>query len=452
MKKPSTILALLFLFFSASCALFKKPPRPYPTGLQFPLVEDGGITVAPASNDLIRGHDGKVYLAEYTGSVVCLESLSRQILWNYKADDPFAFPPVVGDTALYISDENNVLHVLDFDGRLLFQKNLGGPITAGPKEKDGKILVGIGGGRLLALDPQSAGSQIWEFQAEGNIRTAPVFAAGRVVFGTDDGHVHGLDTQGRPVWTYLARGAITNSAVAAGSRVYFGTDERYVYCLDAVKGKKKWAFRLGGVPLWPPLVVDRKLVFTAGNSVVYCLRGKTGEIVWWDSVPSRILYAPELAGDRILVSSSSTEITAYDIHTGNPSGSFKASGDLVAGALWLDPHILILRKSGDAIEKKAEFLKKEVRLDISSSRSPPQRQGEPIEFQASAVGFHLPSFELTVFDEERRPVFQKASADGVWLWIPDVPGIFRIHVRAVDAKQECESEMIFSIEKRSGKT
>jgi outer membrane protein assembly factor BamB len=53
------------------------------------------------------------------------------------------------------------------------------------------VYVGSSDGRLYVLDAQS-GKKVFEFDAGSGITTSPALAGGRVVFGTQDGHLYVL--------------------------------------------------------------------------------------------------------------------------------------------------------------------------------------------------------------------------------------------------------------------
>jgi hypothetical protein len=270
-----------------------------------------------------------------------------------------------------------------------------------------------------------------------------------MIFGADDGRLYALDRTGQTVWSFEARGKIRTPARASDSRIVFGTEDGWIYCLNPLSGKKKWAFKLGGRPLSSPITIGKRIVIVASNSTCYCLSSKNGEIVWWKAVPSRILFEPVIAGDRILLSSASPEVTVLELATGEVLGSDRFEETLSAGVLWLNPDVFAVIREPGKEEEKGIFLRKEVKLSVTSSRTSPQRVGEAIEFQAAAVGFFRPKFVFAISDNDERRVLRSENTEDSWIWFPEKPGSYRIHVRAFDEKQTREAEISFVIEKRS---
>jgi outer membrane protein assembly factor BamB len=181
------------------------------------------------------------------------------------------------------------------------------------------------------------------------------------LFGTDNGRVHALDDNGKPVWTFAARGPVRVDPAASDGRIYFATEERYFYCLEAATGKKKWVFRLAGTLVSPPKPTGRLVVFAASDSVAYCLRARNGEIAWWQSIPSRVVHGLSVADGIVLVSSSSPDVIGFNLKAGFRTGSYRAAGDLRAGAEWATPYLVLIEPDPMSAGEKIVFLKRDRR-------------------------------------------------------------------------------------------
>ncbi len=75
-----------------------------------------------------------------------------------------------------------------------------------------------------------------------------VSADGRVYFGTSaDDRLVCLDAKtGRPLWTFFAEGPIRLAPAIDAGRVYFGSDDGHAYCLDAADGRLIWKHNAAG--------------------------------------------------------------------------------------------------------------------------------------------------------------------------------------------------------------
>ncbi len=101
-------------------------------------------------------------------------------------------------------------------------------------------------------------------------------------------------------WTFYAEGPVRFAPTVCAGRVYFGSDDGHVYCLDAATGTLVWKRRAGAsdekvlgngrmISLWPvrtSVLVDNGMVhFAAGvfpyeGLYVYALNAEDGSVLW----------------------------------------------------------------------------------------------------------------------------------------------------------------------------
>ena len=334
-------------------------PRPEPLG--FPLMEESALPFEGTAKGPVIVRYGTAYFSTEEGSLYSVDVLSRRIVWKFKADGEIPAAPEIGEEGVLIRGAGNTIHVLDPDGREIFETIPASPITTAAREFQGRIYFGCGNGRFMALDIQKQGRPAWEYDAGAAVCSGPLFFGGLVIFGAVDGRVHALDVQGKSVWTFGARGAVRIDPAAADGRVYFGTEDRYFYCLSAATGKKKWVFRLAGTPVLPPVPAGQRVILAASDSVVYCLRARSGEIAWWHPVPSRVVNGLSVADGIVLVSSFSPEVVGLDLKAGYRTGSFRAAGDIQEGAQWSTPYLVIIVPDPVAAGERLVFLKRDRR-------------------------------------------------------------------------------------------
>jgi hypothetical protein len=113
-------------------------------------------------------------------------------------------PEVVVETgALRSEPDDPHVAALDAAGRKIWSRRIppteglpSAPVVGG----DGSILVGLGSGQILALDPGD-GSERWRFDAGASVAGPPsVAASGRIHVGTAAGDLVTLDSGGAEVW------------------------------------------------------------------------------------------------------------------------------------------------------------------------------------------------------------------------------------------------------------
>jgi outer membrane protein assembly factor BamB len=343
-----------------NCAVPRKGPLVDPSAVRFPLVEAGTLEIDGTVVGQPRARDGVVYFATREGFLTAVVVPARQISWRFRADHTISASPELGENHILLRDDANVLYVLDTRGLLVFKKQIDEAVTSAVRENKGRILFGTATGKALVLDLSAGGEVLWEFTATvvpaAAITAGPVFFDDLVIFAAA-GRLLALDHTGKPVWEFDANGAITADPAIADGRLYFGTENRFFYCLDVTTGKKRWARRIQGAPLHPALVLGRRLVVPASNSVIYFISRRGGSILSWEAVPSRVVHVLAASGPLILVSSAAPNLIAYDFATGKRLGEHLASGPLAAGVLWVPPFIVLVVGDEESGRQRLIFLR-----------------------------------------------------------------------------------------------
>lgn len=95
---------------------------------------------------------------------------------------------------LYLGSENGYVYAIDQkDGKLLWSRRVPGEVIAAPAADAGRVVVVTSSGKLLALDAEK-GDILWntgDDQPNLTLRgqSAPIMAAGGVIYGRADGRV-----------------------------------------------------------------------------------------------------------------------------------------------------------------------------------------------------------------------------------------------------------------------
>ncbi len=100
--------------------------------------------------------DGRLYTANDTGVVTCLDAATGKVIFLERLSDTFSASPIVAGGLIYFPAESGITYVLRTGATLdiIAQNDLGAPILASPAVVDGCIvlrtadeLVCIGGKR-----------------------------------------------------------------------------------------------------------------------------------------------------------------------------------------------------------------------------------------------------------------------------------------------------------------
>jgi outer membrane protein assembly factor BamB len=366
-------------------------------------------------------------------------------VWETKVSEELMSPLSLGAKNIYVFDRNSTLYCLSREGSLLWKIEVVEGITSGILEFASAVCIGAENGILHAFDTIS-GKELWKFQADGAIRSTPVSADNKIIFGCDDHNLYILSEEGSLIGKIEVEGKIQGAPLVVNNSVYFGSDDNYFYCYNLKRRTKRWKIKTGGKILTSPVVSGKRILFLCWNSVVYCLKKRGGHILWWQMIPSRSFYRLEVSGDQVVVSSLSSVLMSFDVETGEKAGKFDAQQVLRSNPVWFDPFLLISLYESQTGRGRLLFLKKIVSVSLRSSKQSPQKVGEEVSFTASTRGFFMPLYEFYLKEGEERVIVQEGSENNSWSWFPEKAGDYVVGVRVFDGKENVSEEIPFTVQ------
>jgi outer membrane protein assembly factor BamB len=269
---------------------------------------------------------GRVYVAELSGHVRCLDLHSGQEYWHYRtieSEDPEEFAPgfnapvTLSDTAVFAGDEDGMFHGLD--------RATGAELWPAFKT-DGEIK---GGATVLAPDPATG--------------------APRVMFGSHDGKLYCLNAAtGEPLWAFDTAGPV-NGAQALAARespppndgspvvadqVTFvaGCDRPFLRVVDVGPGSQHAEIPLNdSLMIASPALIGRVLYFGTPDGEVIALDWQSAARLWTYSDPQRqqeIHSSPAVTGELVLIGSRDKRLHAINRKTGQGVWTFETRGQV----------------------------------------------------------------------------------------------------------------------------
>jgi len=454
--------AVLLAFALVSCSLFRAKIPPYPTGIVFPLeiasrIEYQGEIIIP-----MQPEGSRIYVSTRSGYLYCFDGLERKTIWELHVSKNLAIYPCLGQDTVYVFDNAGTLFCVNKNGKLDWQKSVGGPITSNIVTDKEQIFVGTFDGKLMALSVNK-GETLWIYQAAKAIQSNVVTTPGAIAFGCDDGCLYLVNQAGKLAKKFDV-GEIAGETLASnGSYLYFGTESKEIYCYDSIKKKKKWRIKTGGKLLVPPVFDEKRGFFSCMNNVLYCLNKKNGTIEWWAALPSRSAYPLAIVERRIVVTSLSSVLVSFNTRSGKTAGTFEAEREIRSNPIWIEPYLLI--NLYDSPQDKGTLLvaQKKVSVTLKASLVPPQKINTQILFTAAHSGFHLPEYEFSVcklqkahinpyffilFEQkDTETVVQEKSEKNTWEWFPEKEGFYGIRAKVEDEKERAQTVVPFVVQK-----
>jgi outer membrane protein assembly factor BamB len=439
------IAAAAFAVSQIACGFLKPRIEPYPVGLVFPVVAGDSLDIPGRIATPIRSRGGKAYFGTREGLIWCMDGYSRQFAWKFETGEGPIGSLSLGLENVYVAGGAGTLYCLGPAGDLKWKMSPGETLLTPVVEGGGGIFFGTGKGKLWSLDLN--GNLQWQFPAGGPVGGGPLFLGNMVACGSGDGTVHFISSRGKSRGAFRAGAKILGPMASDGKLVFFNTEARDFYGVSIAGLKKKWKVRLQGSVFDKVMLSGKRLYALGANSVLYCLNARGGDIRWWVNVPARDSYDLEIVGDKVVVSTPSVGVLAFDALTGRKSGEYKAAAELRANTVWLDPFLIVADFDAKSGKGKFTYLRKEVRVGIAPQKASPRPVGEEIGLTATAVGFHLPKYEFYLKRGDQRDIGRTESEKNTWSWYADKEGTFTVGVKVTDVRQTLEAEIPFVIDK-----
>jgi outer membrane protein assembly factor BamB len=293
--------------------------------------------------------NGRVYTIDTLGAVRAFDVRNGALLWASQTPDDKG-----NEAALYgggIAYDNGrifatnglgyVSALSDQTGGIIWRVRPGGPLRGSPTVANGAIYVISQDNQIYSLQ-ENDGSTNWSQAASVEIAgifgaASPAVGQGTVVAGFSSGELNGYRYEnGRQVWQdQLQRTSIRTSVsslsdvdadpvIDNGQVFAIGAGGRMV-ALDLVSGQRMWELNIAGIS--NPWVVGDWVYVVTDDAKLMCVYRQNGHIRWISQLPQfrkaktqkgDVDYAgPVLAGNRLILTSSTGQVIQVDPNTGN---------------------------------------------------------------------------------------------------------------------------------------
>jgi outer membrane protein assembly factor BamB len=239
-------------------------------------------------------------------------------------------PAVFGERVYTVDRKGRVSVYRLEDGKLVWQKKLEVPVSAGPGVDEGFVLIGTSDAHVLALDTES-GELLWTVPVSSEVLSVPRVYAGVVVVQTVDGNLTGLDADsGKRLWIHdrtvpvlSLRG--TSTPLVEGGLVLAGFANGKMVALDVRSGRQLWEVAItvprGRSELQRMVDLDADPVVRDGVLYVASFQGQlaavslnNGRMLWNREMSAYAGIAVDL--QQLYVSDELSHVWALDRRTG----------------------------------------------------------------------------------------------------------------------------------------
>ena len=305
------------VFFAALMAA-----RPSAAAVSFPIEVKWSATLAAAPAYVPAFDANHVYVALRTNQLAALLIKDGSAVWSVEC--PMTAPPAAGDSLVFAGSEGLVEARSDTDGRARWRRPVTGKVISLHWDT-GWLIAATEAGPLLAIRAAD-GEVLWQRDLGSPLSAPAALEGDRLYVGLNDGRVLALSLlTGEEIWSQKLAGSATG-LLPANDRVFVGARDNRFHSLDARDGDADWQWKTGADLVGLPVLDERRAYFIALDNVLRGHSRNSGTMMWKRVLPMRPFTGPLLSGDLLIVAGIAAELHAYHAQTGEKAGDFVVKG------------------------------------------------------------------------------------------------------------------------------
>lgn len=272
---------------------------------------------------------------ELVGSLQHFEKNRKTIIFSLGVGGSIlsVVPPFVGEGKILFGACDKKIYCLDLDGNELWRFQTDDIILSAPTLQEGTVYAGSYDGNLYALDAET-GHLKWKFHTNGKIIGRAVIHKGKVIIGSQDGNVYCLDKGGRMLWTKKTNSPnytlyVNQETIIWDDMIFCATLDGKIFAID-LEGNISWSFTTKGSYITTAKIHAGVLYFGSQDRYIYAIDCKTKKVLW--TFPCKDTgYVHSVTSERVFCSSRDHNIYVLNPKTGALRWKFATSG-MVWGA------------------------------------------------------------------------------------------------------------------------
>ena len=322
--------------------------------------------------------DGKVYITDASGRLNSFDAATGRSNWRVRVADPEQDSVPIGGGAAYADGTvyattgfGEAVAVDPKNGGLIWRTKLAGPVRGAPTVTQGRLVAITVDNQTEVLDAKT-GTEVWNHAGitEASALLGGGSAAvdnGVVVVPYSSGELYGLRIEnGRPAWSAAVGGGAARTAGALagladitampaidGDLVVAVSHGNQAIGIDMRSGATVWEQPISGTQM--PWVAGDTVYMVSINGIVVALARNTGKVRWvreldrWTDPEDKegpiTWTGPVLAGDTLVLASSTGKGVLISPKTGEVTGSFETDETRIAPVI-ADGTMYIVSTSG----------------------------------------------------------------------------------------------------------
>ena len=248
-------------------------------------------------------------------------------LWAVNTEGAIHASPAIYKDYVYIVSGEGILKAVDMQtGEVEWDLDLKSPTNSSPIIHSNRLYIGCEEG-LKAVNINTH-EVVWQYDTDSVLST-PFYYEDVIYFGCDNGHVYGLNEDGKVEFNKKLDGEIKSSPVIVDGTLYAASTNSKIYSIDLDKSKN-WEFTTGDEILSSPSYVNESIIFGSSDGNVYCLNVSDGDLIWKVDLNNKVISSPTIDehDNSIYIGSDEGNLTCLDIRDGTVKWSHQ-TGDKV---------------------------------------------------------------------------------------------------------------------------
>lgn len=265
-------------------------------------------------------------------------------LWTFNVESPVISSPAIFKDNIYLVSGDGILKVINMEkGEEKWDFDLESQTNSSPTVNSNKLYVGCEEGlKAININTQEIA---WEYDC-ANVESTPFVYKDVVYFGSDDGHVYGLNkTNGKVILNKKLDGELKSSPIVVDDSIYIGSTNGKLYSIGTDK-EKNWDFTTGDEILSSPSYVNDTVLIGSSDGSIYCLNESDGNLVWKVDLNDKVISSPTVDEHdfNVYIGSDEGNMTCIDTRDGTVKWSHPA-GDKVRSTAALKDNLVCFGSS-----------------------------------------------------------------------------------------------------------
>lgn len=216
------------------------------------------------------------------------------------------------EDGIIVLSENGILSKYDFDAKLIWQTELNTTCHSNPASDNSIITFGNDAGEIVSVNAKS-GKIIYRKNIGGPIFSGAVIYENELFIGNDDGKLFSIElSSGNINWSFQTGAMIKTEAIVNEIEIFIENLGGEFFKLSRHDAIQLWKIQTDGLLNITPLLTDEFVILPDANKKIYLISRGAGEIVNSIDVDGRVKLNPVIKDDLLFIGYENGNLRAYE--------------------------------------------------------------------------------------------------------------------------------------------